>query len=84
MTLDIFPLNATIVGGGMITHDQLLPSLYHLQRLGMAGPITICALNSAPLRALAESESLRRAFPGSGFVAKPDLSEDSNRTNGTK
>jgi len=83
MTLDIFPLNATIVGGGMITHDQLLPSLYHLQRLGMAGPITICALNSAPLRALAESESLRRAFPQSGFVAKPDLSEDSNRTNGT-
>ena len=23
-----------IVGGGMITHDQLLPSLYQLQRLG--------------------------------------------------
>ena len=26
-----------IVGGGMITHDQLLPSLYHLQRQGRIG-----------------------------------------------
>ncbi|MBM3335522.1 Gfo/Idh/MocA family oxidoreductase [Candidatus Sumerlaeota bacterium] len=62
----------------MITHDQLLPSLYHLQRLGVVGPITICALNSAPLRALAESESLRRAFPGSSFVARPELSGGSD------
>ena len=28
-----------IVGGGMITHDQILPSLYHLQRLGVIGEI---------------------------------------------
>ena len=24
----------TVVGGGMITHDQILPSLYHMQRQG--------------------------------------------------
>ena len=36
-------LETVIVGGGMITHDQILPSLYHLQRLGRIGAITICA-----------------------------------------
>ena len=46
-------LGVVIVGGGMITHDQILPSLYHLQRLGQVGAIRICALNSAPLRTLA-------------------------------
>ena len=34
------PLQVLIVGGGMITHDQILPSIYHLQRLGAIGPIT--------------------------------------------
>ena len=28
------PVDVTIVGGGMITHDQILPSIYHLQRTG--------------------------------------------------
>jgi hypothetical protein len=32
-----------IVGGGMITHDQLLPSLHHMQRQGRIGEISICA-----------------------------------------
>ncbi len=65
----------TVVGGGMITHDQLLPSLYHLQRLGKLGQITVCALNSPPLRELAESPSIKRAFPKASFIARPDLSE---------
>ena len=30
-----------IVGGGMITHDQLLPSLYHMQRQGRLGAIAV-------------------------------------------
>ena len=76
----VTPLNVTLVGGGMITHDQILPSLYHLQRLGALGPITICALNSPPLKALAESQDLRRAFPQSGFTANPALSEDPKKT----
>jgi hypothetical protein len=28
-----------VVGGGMITNDQILPSLYQLQRLGVIGQI---------------------------------------------
>jgi predicted dehydrogenase len=68
-------LQVVIVGGGMITHDQLLPSLYHLQRLGTVGPIKICALNSGPLRALAEEPRFREAFPGQSFEALPALTE---------
>ena len=37
------PLDITMIGGGMIAHDQILPSLYHLQRIGLAGPIRIAA-----------------------------------------
>lgn len=69
-------LNVTIIGGGMITHDQLLPSIYQLQRIGVLGEITICALNSTPLRELAESEPLLRAFPGQSFNAQPALDTD--------
>ena len=57
-----------IVGGGMITHDQILPSIYHLQRLGAVGPITICALNSAPLRESGRGPDVSRGVSG------PDVS----------
>jgi len=60
----------------MITHDQLLPSLYQMQRDGVVGEIGISALNGRPLRALAESETLRRAFPGQSFRAFPALESD--------
>jgi predicted dehydrogenase len=66
-------LDVVIVGGGMITHDQILPSIYHLQRLRRVGSITISALNSAPLRELAESKPLREAFPNASFQAMPSL-----------
>lgn len=69
-------LKLTIIGGGMITREQLLPSIYHLQRLGMISDIGISALNFLPLRALAEDETLREAFPGQAFTAYPDLSQD--------
>lgn len=39
-----------VVGGGMITRIQLLPTLYHLQREGLLGEIHICALNTPPLK----------------------------------
>ena len=32
------PRDLLIIGGGMITHDLILPSVYHLQRLGPRGP----------------------------------------------
>jgi D-galacturonate reductase len=67
-------MRTLVVGGGMITADQILPSLYHLQRRGVLGEITICALSSGPLRALAEDPGLRAAFPGSSFTARPELS----------
>jgi D-galacturonate reductase len=73
------PLDVTIVGGGMITNDQILPSVYHLQRLGAVGEIAICALNSAPLRALRDNAELHRAFPSSRFEAHPTLSESPDR-----
>ena len=60
----------------MITHDQILPSVYHLQRQGMIGDLKICALNSAPLRELAESPAYGEAFPGQGFEALPSLDTD--------
>ncbi len=69
----------TVVGGGMITHDQILPSLYHLQRTGQIGAIKVCALNSPPLKALAESTRLREAFPGQSFEASPSLKEPADR-----
>ena len=65
-----------VIGGGMITHDQLLPSLYQMQRDGVVGEISVCALNGRPLRALADSETLRRAFPGQSFRAFPALESD--------
>ena len=46
------PIDVTIVGGGMITNDLILPSIYHLQRTGVVNSINVCALDSAPLKAL--------------------------------
>ncbi|MBN2375135.1 MAG: Gfo/Idh/MocA family oxidoreductase [Sedimentisphaerales bacterium] len=65
-----------IVGGGMITQVQILPSLYQLQRLGMVGTISICALDSGPLQRLAQDATLQRAFPGQSFNARPSLDTD--------
>jgi len=56
-------LDAVVIGGGMITHDQLLPSLYQLRRLGCIANIRVCARNPATLEKLAASEIIRTAFP---------------------
>ena len=62
----------TIIGGGMITRIQLLPTIYHLQREGVIGQIHICALNAGPLKELRTDPSLKRSFPGQSFVPHPD------------
>lgn len=67
------PLDVVVIGGGMITHDQILPSLYHLQRLGRVGTITVCDRSSGPLRALASDSAFAEAFPGQRFDASPPL-----------
>lgn len=70
------PLDVTIVGGGMITQVQVLPSIYQLQRLGIVGTVNICALNSAPLQTLDKDPLLKKAFPGQSFTAYPALDTD--------
>ncbi len=61
-----------IIGGGMIVHDQILPSLYHLQRQGRIGAISVCASTHGTVRRLAEAEVWQRAFPGQCFRMYPD------------
>lgn len=73
---DANPLDVAIVGGGMITHDQVLPSVYHLQQRSVIGRVKVCALNSAPLRELAEQPRFKSAFPGQSFEAYPSLDSD--------
>jgi predicted dehydrogenase len=73
-------MQVLVVGGGMITADLILPSLYQLQRLGRIGEITVCALGSGPLRALAENPEIRAAFPTSIFTPHPPLSTPPNET----
>ena len=71
--------DVTIIGGGMITNDLILPSIYHLQRTGVVNNIDICALNTPPLQALADNEEISRAFPGQSFKAHPALSEATDK-----
>ncbi len=56
----------------MIVYDQILPSLYHLQRLGQVGQISIAATSSARLKQLT-GPRFADAFPGQSFQAHPAL-----------
>ncbi|HYW44514.1 MAG TPA: Gfo/Idh/MocA family oxidoreductase [Bryobacteraceae bacterium] len=60
-----------VVGAGMIVHDQILPSLYQMQRQGRIGEIAVCDSAYARVRKLAEAEALLRAFPGQRFRQMP-------------
>jgi predicted dehydrogenase len=55
----------------MITNDLILPSVYHLQRIGVVGKISICALNNGPLRELKDNAEIKEAFPGQDFEPYP-------------
>ena len=68
-------LDITIIGGGMITYDLLLPTVYHLQRTGYINKIKICALDSSPLKTLKDSREMKEAFPGQDFEAFPSVKE---------
>ena len=65
-----------IVGGGMITHDQILPSLYEMQRRGRIGEIAVCAQHGHTVRKLLEAPSLLEAFPGQSFRPYPAIDSD--------
>jgi D-galacturonate reductase len=68
-------IDALVIGGGMIAADLILPSLYHLQRLGVVGGIAVCASRSSTLRELAANPAIRDAFPGRSFTAWPRLDQ---------
>lgn len=72
-------LDITIVGGGMIVHDQILPTLYHMQRHGRVGAIAVAATRTTRLRDLV-SERFQQAFPGQSFQAHPSLDQPDDRT----
>lgn len=72
-------LDVTIIGGGMITYDLLLPAVYHLQRTGFLKEIKICALDSTPLKALKNSSEIKDAFPGQDFEAFPSATEPEDK-----
>jgi predicted dehydrogenase len=73
------PLDVTIIGGGMITYDLILPSVYHLQRTGVVNSISVCSLDSAPLKALKEGKDIQEAFPGQDFTAYPSIDEPADK-----
>jgi D-galacturonate reductase len=56
-----------VIGAGMILHDQILPSLYELQRRGKIGTLHICARNQSTLDALRANKKIAEAFPGHDF-----------------
>jgi len=64
-----------IVGAGMIVHDQLLPSLYHMQRQGRIGAISICAQHGRSLQALRAAADLAEAFPDQSFRGFPETGD---------
>ncbi len=73
---NIKSMNVAVIGGGMITEMQILPSLYHLQRLDYINEISVCALNTPPLKRLAENEDLKSAFPEQNFIPFPDFNRE--------
>jgi len=68
------PPRVTMIGGGMITRIQLLPSIFQLQREGIVGEIHVCDSRARPLIELQESQGLRTAFPDCSFTPHPDPS----------
>jgi D-galacturonate reductase len=65
-------MQVNIIGGGMIAHDQILPSFYQLQRLGLVEQVSVCARHENTLDALADNEQIQRAFPGQTFRRSTD------------
>jgi D-galacturonate reductase len=73
------PVDVTIVGGGMITNDLILPTVYQLQREGSVKTIKVCALNSAPLKSLKNDGTLKESFPSQTFIPYPSFDEPDDK-----
>ena len=74
MVVKNMTIHTTIVGGGMIVHDQILPSIYHLQRLGHVGDIHVVATRATRLLDLVNPR-FEQAFPAQTFTPYPALDE---------
>lgn len=74
-------LDVALIGGGMICHDQLLPSLYHLQRTCRVARISVCSRTAATVRSLAEARGILEAFPGQSFEPLPDFHANPDASN---
>ena len=59
-------LSALVVGGGMITEEVVLPTLFQQQRQGVIGEITLVSRRAATIR------HLREVFPNQRFNGVPD------------
>ena len=64
----------------MITHDQILPSLYQLQRTGRIGEIAVCASTAAPCARWRKRRNCVRAFPGQTFRGYPEAATSAARS----
>lgn len=62
-------MKVAAIGGGMIMQDQILPSLYQLQRLGRVGDVSVCARNQTTLDALKAHPPIVEVFPNHSFAA---------------
>jgi predicted dehydrogenase len=50
-----------VIGGGMITRDQILPSLLHLRKTGRVGEVEVCARRQSTLDSLTGESFTRHA-----------------------
>lgn len=73
---DYKPLDLLVIGAGMIVHDLLLPSVYHLQRLGIVKDISVCGTRVSSLQALKDNTLIKESFPGQDFKPYPALDSD--------
>jgi predicted dehydrogenase len=65
------PIDVLIIGAGMIVHDLILPSVYHLQRTGYVREVAVCGTRASSLQALKDNRVIKEAFPGQDFTPHP-------------
>jgi D-galacturonate reductase len=59
-------MNVLLIGGGMISQEVVLPTLFQERRRGVVGEIAVSALNSGII------QQCREAFPNKEFTGHPD------------
>jgi len=64
-------IDVTIIGAGMIVHDLILPAVYHLQRKGCIGHVSVCDTRSSSIKSLMNNTEINSAFPGQHFTPYP-------------